>query len=279
MTHFFTREFWQSLWQERDLHAIVNTGIKVLWILLLYWLANKLLHRIIDGALQRLVKRSARTQHAETQANRLRTLQSLVQSIASYVLLFVLVITLLQTFSVNVTGLITTAGIGGLAIGFGAQKLMRDVITGFFLIMEDQFSVGDYVTIGAATGVVEEIGMRTTRVRDDQGRLWILSNGDISTVTNHSRAPIQAFIEIGVASTADIARAQEAINVVGEALYAEAGHGLLSPPKVLGVSAFDGTKTTLRVAVVAEPRALGEEQLRVREAIRQRFTQEGIMPA
>ncbi|HXG24584.1 MAG TPA: mechanosensitive ion channel family protein, partial [Chthonomonadales bacterium] len=120
MTRFFTREFWQTLWQEGELHAVVNTGIKVLCILLLYWFAKKLLHRVIDGTLERLVKRSARTQHAETQASRLRTLQSLVQSIAKYVLLFVLVITLLQTFSVNVAGLLTTAGIGGLAIGFGA---------------------------------------------------------------------------------------------------------------------------------------------------------------
>jgi small-conductance mechanosensitive channel len=272
----FIREFWQGLWRESDLHALVSTGIKALWILLLYWLAKKILHRLIDEALERLVKRSARAQQAEAQANRLRTLQTLVQSIASYVLLFVLVITLLQTFSVNVTGLITTAGIGGLAIGFGAQKLVRDVITGFFLIVEDQFSVGDYVTIGSATGVVEELGMRSTRVRDDQGRLWILSNGDITTVTNHSRAPIQAFIEIGIAATAEIDRAQALINAVGEALYAEPGHGLLAPPKVLGVSAFDGAKTTLRIVVVAEPRTLTKEELRVREAIRQQLVQAGI---
>src|SRR5207244_3586993 len=96
---------------------------------------------------------------------------------------------------------------------------VKDVISGFFLIVEDQFAVGDFVTIGPAIGTVEEIGMRITRLRDESGRLWILSNGDISIVTNHSRAPVESFVEIGIATMADVKKAAQVLNKAGEALF------------------------------------------------------------
>jgi len=267
----------ETFWKEHPfLETLVSRGVKVVVILAGYWIARQILSRTIDIALARLMARPEAAARSVDHGNRLRTLQGLVKSLVGYVLAFVFIIMLLEAVELNVTGLITTAGIGGLAIGFGAQKLVRDVISGFFIIVEDHFAVGDYVTIGAATGVVEEMGTRTTRLRDDQGRVWILSNGDISMVTNHSRAPVEAFIDIGIAPGADVEKAQAAINVVGETLYREEGHHLLSAPRALGVSAFDAVRTTIRVAVAADPRALTTEQLRVREAIQKRFLEEEI---
>jgi small-conductance mechanosensitive channel len=275
MSQYLTLHFWQGFWEETIRRAATG-GLRIVAILLIYWFARVTLYRIIDAALARLVARQSRAVASEEHANRLRTLQGLVKSIVGYVLFFVLLIMLLQALTVDVTGLITTAGVGGLAIGFGAQKLVKDVISGFFIIVEDQFAVGDYVTIGAATGEVVEIGMRITRLRDDQGRLWVISNGDITIVTNHSRNPIEAFIEVGVAPGTDTRRAAEVINSVGKELATAEGSHLLAAPRFLGVSGADNVRTLLRIAVVSDPRALASEQLRVREAILERFATEGI---
>ena len=175
---------------------------------------------------------------------------------------------LLDTLGANITGIITTAGVGGLAIGFGAQKLVKDVIAGFFLIVEDQFVVGDYVTVGPATGVVEDLGIRITRVRDDQGRLWTLSNGDINVVTNYSRAPVFSFFEISVASGEDIHKAKTVVDAATLRLYNDKPGGLFAPPVMSGVCSFDSIKTTMRVSISADPSTLNAEQMRVREITR-----------
>jgi small conductance mechanosensitive channel len=183
---------------------------------------------------------------------------------------------ILDALGVNVTGIIATAGVGGIAIGIGANKLTRDMISGFFLIIEDQFAVGDYVTIGVASGVVEEISMRVTRLRDDQGRIWTLSNGDISVVINHSRAQVESYIDVGIAASADVNGAVVIINSQGEELQRAESDLLKGAPRVMGISAFDSAKITLRVEVLAEPQSLQEAQMRVREAIYKRLRQEGI---
>lgn len=287
MSRYFSLDFWQGFWQDA-VRLTTTRGLKILLILVLYWIARQVLDRVVDAALARLLARHAGQTGQLTaveHANRLRTLQGLVKSVVGYVLFFVLLIMVLQELDVNVTGLITTAGVGGLAIGFGAQRLVRDVISGFFLIIEDQFSVGEFVTVGGpagsiagagVSGVIEEIGMRVTRLRDEQGRLWTLANGDIVAVVNPSRAPVESYVEVGIAAGADVRRAQEVINAAGETLYREDAGKLDSAPKVLGVAGFDGARTLLRVSVVSNPRSLSAEQLRVREAIREALAREEI---
>jgi len=277
--HYLTVQFWQNFWEDA-IQLAAGRGLKICVILLLYWGSQQAIYRLIDATLARMVARQhGLAEGGEERSNRLRTLQGLVKSLVGYILFFVLIVMLLQALTVDVTGLITTAGIGGIAIGFGAQKLVKDVISGFFIIVEDQFAVGEYITIGAATGEVLEIGMRITRLRDDQGRLWVISNGDISIVTNQSRAPIEAFIEIGVAPGTDVKQAGNIVNAIGEELAKAEGSKLLSAPRFLGVSAAEAIKTTLRISVVTDPRALAGEQFRVREAVIDKFKSEGISVA
>lgn len=278
MARYLTVSFWQAFWQH-TVEAVTGAGLKIVGIILLYVIARKVTHRLIDAALARLLARQAERGRGADHGSRLLTLQGLVKSITGYVLFFLFAIMVLDALSVNVAGIITTAGVGGLAFGFGAQKLVRDVISGFFLIVEDQFVVGDYVTIGAATGIVEELGMRITRIRDDQGRLWILANGDIVTVTNHSRAPVEAFIEVGIAPGADVEQARRIIDEIGRNLYDTARGQLTAVPKYLGVSGWDAAHILLRVAVVATPSALSAEHLRVREAILEAFRHAQVLVA
>jgi small conductance mechanosensitive channel len=120
---------------------------------------------------------------------RRQTIYTLSQSVLRYVLYFFALLAALSLFHVNTASLITAAGIGGLAIGLGTQNLIRDLVAGFFILLEDQFAVGDLVTIGAAEGIVEQIGIRTSAVRDLAGKLYILPNGTIASVIVHRPNP------------------------------------------------------------------------------------------
>ncbi len=278
MSGFFSLESWRTFWQHA-FERIVSHGFLIAGILLAYIITRIVIFRIIDGAMVRLIARHAGAADSEERANRLKTLNGVSRSIAGYILIFILMIMLLDAVGANVTGLITTAGVGGLAIGIGAQRLVKDVISGFFMIIEDQYAVGDYVTIGTAVGVVEDLSLRITRIRDDQGKVWILPNGEINAVVNHSRAPVQSEMEIGVAPDTDPKLAVTAINEASQALFAaDRGH-LTAVPKAVGVSGWDATKTTIRVSLVTDPRATTIEQIRIREAILERFKEVDISVA
>lgn len=239
----------------------------------------------LNAALQSLIRRTGArvaASHglgtAPARAGRVRTLTSIGESTVSYVLLFAFGVGALGVLGVNVLAFVGTAGVAGLAVGFGAQKLVKDVITGFFLLLEDQYGVGEFVTIGAVSGTVEELGMRATRLRDDDGRLFILSNGDISLVCNHSRGAIAQSFEIGIAAAADVDAAIRVINTalapVSESL------ALTQPATVAGVSATDGAKTTLkvlyRVSIAQGSRRPVEIALQLREAVRVALVRAGV---
>ena len=246
-------------------------------IVVIYWILRIGLRRLISRVLVPLITRTPVGADA-THSARLRTLASILNSLVSYVLAFVFGVMLLQAVHLDPIPLLTTASVAGLAVGFGAQKLVKDVISGFFIILENQYGIGDYVTIGGITGVVEDLGMRTTRVRDDLGRLYILSNGDITQVCNQSRGPVETFIEIGVAAASDAAKVTEVINSSGEeALRDHPTLGFAEAPKALGLAAADATKLTFRVACrTISPTRLLEAQIALRGLIRQNLMAAGI---
>lgn len=244
------------------LEAALSLLIYIFLFLALRWLARRLVRKAAE--------RVARRDEAIGQlgrAARVRTLASLLQSILVWALGFVFVIAALGTLGFNLAGVLGTAGVAGLAVGFGAQKLVKDVISGFFLLLEDQYAVGDYVTIGAITGTVEELGMRITRIRDDDGRLFILSNGDITQVCNMSRGPVAGTLEVAVAASADATQAAHTLN---EALAKESeALSLAEAARVDGISQVDAAKTTLRIRFRAAPtQRPAEMALRLRQAAR-----------
>src|SRR5258708_9911695 len=135
MERYLTVAFWEECWQEA-LKTAAARGLRLLLILLVYWVAKQILNRVIESGLARLMARQAAKSWGEERAHRLATLQGLVKSVMGYVLFFLLVVMLLQAFTLDITGIVTTAGIGGLAVGFGAQRLVKDFLSGFFLIVE-----------------------------------------------------------------------------------------------------------------------------------------------
>lgn len=248
----------------------MTAAIKIVVILAVYRIVRLLVFKLIYR-MMKLPMLGADDEHGvDVRKARMMTLQSILRSASGFVLAFVAVVMVLQTINYNPIPILATASVAGVAIGFGAQKLVRDVITGFFILMEDQYGVGEYVTIGAVTGVVQELGMRTTKVRDAAGRLYTISNGDISTVCNHSRGALLATLDIAVPAATDLDKARSVINEAGDALAREMPDVVKRAFRCEGLAAMSGANATLRVVggVVAihQDQALMELKGRIREA-------------
>lgn len=266
LTPEFWRDFWQNLTKD-SLRSLVN----IAGVLIAYLLIRAILLRLVDGVLTGLMAHEQHLGASEGRTGRLQTLRGLIRSVINYVLFFVFGVLFLRAIGFDIMPFITTAGVIGLAIGFGAQKLVKDVISGFFIIIDNLFVVGETVKIGDITGQVCEMGMRVTRIQDASGRLYLVANGDIGTVTNLSRHPVEDFIEVNLAATADLNKAIQTVDEVGKHLYAESEHRLKAAPHFIGVTAFSAASVTLRISVVSDPTDLSVEQMRVRSATREAF--------
>lgn len=180
------------------------------------------------------------------------TVAKLLENIVAYVVMFIMLIAILGVFNINASGLLAGAGVIGLAVGFGAQSLVKDVITGLFILLEDQFSVGDYVKIGQFEGVVLEIGLRTTKVKSWTGEIHTLPNGSIVQVTNYSVSNSVAFVDVSISYEADIAKAEQVIEELLEELPAQYEQ-MVTTPQLLGVQTLAASEVILRVIAEVEP--------------------------
>ncbi|WP_245208801.1 mechanosensitive ion channel family protein [Gottfriedia endophytica] len=191
------------------------------------------------------------------------TLVKLLESVLVYVVFFIAVISILPIFHVEIKGLLVGAGVGGVALGFGAQSLVKDIISGFFILFEDQFSVGDFVRIQNFEGTVKEIGLRTTKVRASTGELHIIQNGLITEVTNFSLNNAIAIIDFNITYEGDIEHAQQVIEAHLETMpkqYEE----MVDTPKFLGVQNLGPAGVTLRITSEVKPMT----QFKISRAIR-----------
>lgn len=199
---------------------------------------------------------------------RARTLSRLLQSIVRYVIYFIAIVLVLQEFHIDTTSIIAGAGIVGLALGVGAQSLIKDFITGFFVILEDQYAVGDYIVSGDMSGTVEEIGFRVTKLRDGNGVLHIIPHGAISRISNYTRGHMLAVVHVPVSYEADIDRTlnllEEACSTVGKNMPE-----IIEGPQVLGITDFRPGELVIRLTAKTVPL----EQLKVETALRHKIKQ------
>jgi len=256
------KKFWDTVMSEEFWENIINASIKITLILIASWLAVRLGKKFIKKVF--LIRMSSPLNHSE---RRQKTIARLLQSVISYVVYFSAIIAILSILHIKVAGLLAGAGIVGLAVGFGAQSLVKDVITGFFIIFEDQFGVGDYIKINAAEGTVVEIGLRTTKINGATGEQFIIPNGSIGEVVNYSINNSKIFIDLQMMTDADFEKA-EAIVKKYLATLPDIHKELVSVPVFLGVQSVKGTEVTIRI--VAE--TLAQQQYGVARAIRRDVT-------
>jgi small-conductance mechanosensitive channel len=201
-------------------------------------------------------------------AARAQTLGLVLRSIATTVIWTIAIIMILGELGVALGPLIAGAGIAGVAIGFGAQSLVKDFLSGIFMLIEDQYGVGDLIDAGVATGTVEDITLRTTQIRDTSGTIWYIPNGTILRVGNMSQDWARAVLDVEVTNDTDLARALGAVKAVADGLWEDPQWSarILEEPDVLGVERIGPTGITLRTLVKTRP----AEQFKVMREMRRR---------
>lgn len=186
----------------------------------------------------------------EQARKRLDTVMKTVCKIFVIFMYFVALISILNIMGVNTASIIATAGIGSVAIGFGAQSLVRDAISGLFILLEDQYSVGEFIKIADKRGIVEDLTIRLTKIRDLNGDLHMIPNGTIQTVTNMSRGDVTSFVKIGIAYEEDVDRALKVMQNALDELGEEMKEVIRKGPTVQGISRFAESGIEIQILVV-----------------------------
>ncbi|MCA0180495.1 MAG: mechanosensitive ion channel family protein [Actinobacteria bacterium] len=222
-----------------------------------------LLHRVIRRAIALAIARGDREESSRTgrfvahatgwsidrHRQRLATLGTLLRSTVTLVVALVAILTIMSLLGLPLAPLLASAGVGGLALGFGAQSLVKDFLSGVFMIMEDQYGVGDVVDLGEVTGTVEDVSLRITTVRDANGVTWHVRNGEILRVGNKSQGWAQVVVDLPVGYDADVEKALQALDRVVADFAADPqwSDKVVDAPSVLGVESLVGGAMTLRM--------------------------------
>ncbi|NYH79689.1 small conductance mechanosensitive channel [Actinopolyspora biskrensis] len=281
-------------WLANYSKLLIATPLKVLSIIVLAFLVRYALHKIITKLsrtngqpprlLQPLRERNGDSVSGETLAEqrsqRARTLGSVLKSIVSFVIFGFAAIYILQEFGVNLGPLIASAGVVGVALGFGAQNLVRDFLSGMFMMVEDQYGVGDWVDLGEATGTVETVGLRVTTLRDVNGTVWYVRNGEILRVGNSSQGYAVAVVDLPIAHSSDVRRAQEVAEAVsGTAAQCEPlSKDVLAKPEMLGINQITSDTITLRLTAKVRPGQQWAVQRLLRAEIKRAYDEADIKP-
>ena len=234
--------------------------IKIFFIIIAIRVSIAIFNRIINETFKKRKK-----YEGSISDGRATTLRELVKSLVQKFFYFIGIITILEMFNINTKSILATAGVGGLAIGFGAQSLVKDIITGFFILLEDQYAVGDYIAIESYDGIVEELGIRVTKLRDFSGELHIIPNGNIKIVTNKTRGSMRALVEVEIAYEEDINNAIRVLNKLCEDIKME-NESLVDGPDVVGVTELG--ESGVKIRIVAQTKAM--DQWSVEREIRKR---------
>ncbi len=251
-----------------DFSAWLTTAdlIAIALVLVITIVSRFLLIRLVKGLTRRALERvRKRRETGSTKAERLldtmsmgnqeryeqrtATLGSISSSLITATLWLIAVLTILAILNVPLAPLLTSAGVGGIALAFGAQSLVKDILSGMFMLMEDQYGIGDLIDTGEVKGTVEEVGLRVTRLRDPSGTVWYVRNGEIMRLGNQSQGWSTAIIDVPVAYDEDPGRVISVLEeVAAEAEDAdELAEVLLERPTVVGVNAVSATTMTIRM--------------------------------
>ena len=271
MSSLYIHDFFTTEYGELN---IFGKAIKVIILLIVVKIVLRILNALIDRTIAKRVKTMSIKEE-----RKIKTLMAVFRNILKYILYFIAIVIILDIFGVNTSSILATAGIGGLAISFGAQSLVKDIITGFFILFEDQYSVGDYVTIGDYTGIVEEVGVRVTKLKDFSGELHIIPNGQITVVTNMGRGPMRALVKVKIPYEEDIDRAVNVIERVLEKIKKE-NDSIVEGPSVLGVTSLgeSADESSVIITVIGKTKPMEQWALerQIRKAIKEAFDKENI---
>lgn len=269
-------DFWAS-----TLAQFVHGPLTIVMILVVALLASRVGSRVIRRSVHGLIARSGfRGEMARRATSRAETLGGVAASLVRIIVWTIAVMLVIDKLGVNTGPVLAGASIVGVAVGFGAQSLIKDFLSGFFVLAEDQYGVGDVVTVLDVTGTVEELNLRITRLRSADGTVWFVPNGEIRKVGNAAKDWSRAIVDVSIPAGTDVTLAVAAI---GDELHASAeahawGDDVLDPPEVLGVESLGLDDSVIRVAVRTKPDARARIARDIRARIGARLTRDGLTP-
>lgn len=268
---------------------LVDRPLRIVFILVFAWVVSRLLRRMvrrfaksisehsgvpIDGEIPnnpviRRVVTMTQSQERERAEKRALTIGAMFEGLVSIVVWTTAIVLVIGELGVSLGPLIASAGVVGIALGFGAQTVVRDFLAGIFVLIEDQYGVGDVIDVGEVTGKVVEVGFRTTRIRDVQGVFWTVPNGAVTRVGNFSQLWSKSIFDVEVSYETDIDQAIDVIKAVLDEVWAENAETatIIEEPEVQGVEAFRESSVVIRAVVKTDP----NEQWQVARVIRGRL--------
>ncbi len=281
--------FWDGL-RAWAVDAGLAVVITIVCAALLRWVVFRIIRRVTHTAVRRAAKDrpgAPRGEHtaeltqvlmAQRRQARAESLGQLLRSITTVTILSVAILVVLSQLGVNIAPLLASAGVVGVALGFGAQTLVKDFLSGVFLVTEDQFGVGDLVDLGPATGTVEEVGLRITRVRDFSGVVWYVRNGEILRVGNRSQGWTVATVDLAVAYDEDLDKVRQLVEQVAADMEGDAAYDniLFGAPQYVGVERVSGDTVYVRVTARAAPERSGTAARAIRERLKLTFDRAGV---
>ena len=275
---------------------ILDRPIRILLIVVIAWLISRVLQRAVvrftktiatpskNATLSQLRERGPgrllieETTRARAEA-RAETIGLVLRSIVTAVVWSIAALLILGQLEIDLAPLIAGAGIGGIALGFGAQSIVKDFLSGLFMLIEDQYGVGDVIDIGPATGTVEEVSLRSTTLRDVNGTVWHIPNGEIARVGNYSQLWSRAVIDVEVAYDVDLRFASGVIQRVADEMWEDpewGGDELMERPEVWGIQNLGASGIAIRLAVKTEPSMQWATERELRLRIKEALDEAGI---
>jgi small conductance mechanosensitive channel len=236
--------------------------------------------KILLIALAKIIEKSftpiRKTKNYQEKLKRANTIIPLFQNVSRYVIYFIATVMALRELGIDTTAIIASAGVVGLAVGFGAQSLVRDFISGAFIFFEGTISVGDVISVGEHSGTVEAINLRNIHLRKYSGELRVIPNGDVNNFGNFNKGFMRAIVEVGVAYEQDIEKGMKALEEIAEEWAEENRDIVLEPPSVQGIISLGSSDIVLRIVIKLKPMTHWEAEREIKRRIKNQFDKKGI---
>ena len=250
----------------------LTQGLTILAVLI----ASVLVYQFVKVLIDRLFRPLAGAGNYTARAQRALTIGPLLKSLARYLIAFVALVIVLDQFGVDIKAILVSAGVVGLAIGLGAQTLVKDIITGFVILFEGLIAVGDVIEVGPHTGEVEAVGIRVTKIRKLSGEQRIIPNGELTQFGNYTQGWARAVVDVGIAYEVEVDRALALLEAVWRRWVEESPRAALGPAEAQGIIRFGESEMILRLQVKVDPRERFNAENELRRRIKAAFDREGI---
>ena len=274
-------------WVDENWQNWLAGGLRIVLILVIAIALRVVVRRMITRLVARMARGASSSPgraldglliSAERRRQRAEAVGSVLRSAASFLIMGTAALTILSVLNIDLAPFLASAGVAGVAIGFGARNLVMDFLSGVFMILEDQYGVGDVIDAGDATGTVIEVGLRITKLRGDNGEIWYVRNGEVSRIANMSQGWSTALVEVQVAYEEDLDHVRSVILSAAERMSKEEpwDETLWEPVQVLGLEALTGDMMTVQVQAKTMPGKALSTARELRWRIKQAFDEAGI---